>query len=99
MAVEDDSSPGIDAARLEERPHAVAGAVDLVQLDVDGTRNVPLPRVARVPALPRELSRRPDVDERDLAALEQPRQLVPRHEGTSRRNCTSASATSLGRSR
>jgi hypothetical protein len=94
VAVRDDRLLGLDTALGQERANrlclvrsALAG-VEVGPLEVDGTADVALPRVARIARLPGELSMRAHVENRDPAPGDALRELVRGQWATSSRNET-----------
>jgi hypothetical protein len=98
VAVGDDARVRVDPAPLEQLPDAALGGVDLVELDVDGARDVALARIAGIASGARVLLRCADVEQRDPAALKQLRELVAAQDITSRTKPRRASVTASGRS-
>ena len=95
MAVRDDAPALADPPLVKDPPEPVGvapGRVELVQVEVDGARDVALERVARVAVEALELLGRTDVDERDVALLEKLHQLVAGQRRTSSRKSTSSPA-------
>src|SRR6188472_4156989 len=91
MAIGDDPAVGVDA--FDRGGHVVH---ELVERDVHGAFDVPLPWIARIPRLHRELGGRAYVEESDLAGLEQAGQLVTGHKSASCRKSRSSSCISSG---
>lgn len=101
MAVGDDAPALGDAPLFQGAPDprlVATDRVELVQIEMHGARDVALVGVARVAVDALELLGRTDVDEGDLALLEQLRQLLAGQRATSSRKSTSSPATASGRS-
>ena len=104
VAVGDQLERRIDAAVAEEREHGLAvvrppfPGEELLPVEVDGPRNVPLTGIAGVAGAPLVLLAGPDVDDRDRALVQAARQLVAGHAPTSASKARRLARNAPGRS-